>query len=429
MNTSTNGTNTKNALLERFLRYVKIDTKSDPESTTFPSSEKQFDLANVLYQELKDMGITDVTYDKEHCYVYATIPSNMDAEQAKNVPVIGFIAHMDTSPEISGKDVKPRVIENYDGKDIVLNEEQQIILSTEDDAALASYEGKTLIVTDGTTLLGADDKAGVSEIMTAAAEILAHPERPHGVIKIAFTPDEEVGAGVDHFDVEGFGAQFAYTVDGGHEGELEYENFNAASAKVFVNGKSIHPGSAKNRMVNASLLAGDFMQQLPAAQRPEHTEGYEGFYHLTSMKGSIEAAQLNYIIRDHDKELFEQKKAYFKQVCDFMNQKYGEGFFRVEIKDSYYNMKEQIMPVFHLIENAQQAMQDCGVEPQTTPIRGGTDGCRLSFMGLPCPNLFTGGHNFHGRYEYACLDSMLKSVEVIQRIVAIYAENACNPLR
>lgn len=414
---------TKNALLERFLKYVKIDTQSDEESTTSPSSQKQFQLAEVLYQELQNMGISDVYYDQQHCYVYASIPSNLEPGQAEKVPAIGFIAHMDTSPEISGKDVKPRVIENYDGKDIVLNAEQTIVLTTADDVCLPSYQGKTLIVTDGTTLLGADDKAGVAEIMTAIAEILVHPERLHGEIKIAFTPDEEVGAGVDHFDVERFGAQFAYTVDGGSEGELEYENFNAASAKVSVKGKSIHPGSAKNRMINASLLAADFIQQLPAAQRPEHTEGYEGFYHLTAMKGSIEDAELHYIIRDHDRALFEQKKRYFQQVCDFMNQKYGENLFQVTIKDSYYNMKEQILPAFHLIEHAQQAMQDCGVEPQVLPIRGGTDGCRLSFMGVPCPNLFTGGHNFHGRYEYACLDSMLKSVEVIQRIIALYAEN------
>lgn len=409
-------------LTERFIKYVKIDTQSDGDSSTFPSTKKQFQLADLLYKELQDMGITEITYDREYCYLYASIPSNMPAEQADKVPVIGFIAHMDTSPEISGADVKPRVIDHYDGGDIVLNEEKNIILSPADYPYLASYVGRSLIVTDGTTLLGADDKAGVAEIMTAVEELLANPKQPHGTIKIAFTPDEEVGGGMDHFNVEAFGAQFAYTIDGGAEGELEFENFNAASAKVYVSGKSIHPGDAKNRMINASLMAAEFIQQMPAEQTPEHTEGYEGFYHLNSMKGNIEHAQLHYIIRDHDREKFEKRKTYFQAACDFLNCKYGADIFRVEINDSYYNMKEQILPAYHLIETAQKAMLDNGVEPKIVPIRGGTDGSRLSYMGVPCPNLYTGGHNYHGRFEYACVESMESMVKVIRRIAALYAE-------
>lgn len=409
------------SVLERFLRYVKIDTQSDEESSTFPSTGKQFHLADVLYQELVDMGVTDLVYDREFCYLYASIPSNLPEEQAEKVPAIGFIAHMDTSPQVTGTNVRPRVVENYDGGDIVLNEERQIVLSPEDFPQLSSYKGRSLVVTDGTTLLGADDKAGVAEIMTAVEELLSHPDRPHGVIKIAFTPDEEVGDGMEHFNVETFGAKYAYTVDGGPLGELEFENFNAASAKVYITGKSIHPGYAKNKMINAALLAGAFMQQLPAEQTPEHTEGYEGFYHLYSVQGDIEHARLNYIIRDHDRDLFEKKKAYFQQVCDFMNSRYGAGTFRVEIKDSYYNMKEKILPEYHLIETARKAMLDNGVEPLIIPVRGGTDGCRLSFMGVPCPNLYTGGHNYHGRFEYVCVESMESMVKVIQSIAGYYA--------
>ena len=412
------------SVLERFLRYVKIDTQSDEESSTFPSTHKQFQLADILYQEFIDMGVEDVVYDRDCCYLYASIPSNLPQEQADLIPAIGFIAHMDTSPQITGANVNPRVIENYDGGDIVLNKDKQIILSPKEFSGLASYKGCSLVVTDGTTLLGADDKAGVAEIMAAAQELLCHPERPHGAIKIAFTPDEEVGAGMSHFQVETFGARYAYTVDGGPLGELEFENFNAASAKVFITGKSIHPGSAKNKMINAGLLAGAFMQQLPAEQTPEHTEGYEGFYHLSSVQGSIEHARLHYIIRDHDRSLFEKKKEYFQQVCDFMNKRYGEGTFRAEIKDSYYNMKEKILPEYHLIETARQAMIENQVEPQIVPIRGGTDGCRLSFMGVPCPNLYTGGHNYHGRYEYVCVESMESMVKVIQSIAKQYAMQA-----
>lgn len=412
-----------NSLMERFLRYVTIDTQSAEESDTFPSTRKQFDLADVLYEECRKLGMENLTYDREHCYVYASIPSNLPRDQADQIPVIGFIAHMDTSPEVSGSQVKPRIVKAYDGKDILLNEEKQIVLSPSDYPQLLSCKGRTLVVTDGTTLLGADDKAGVAEIMTAAEQILAHPERPHGTVRIAFTPDEEVGGGMDHFDVKAFGADYAYTVDGGREGELEFENFNAASAKVTITGKSIHPGDAKNKMKNASSLAGIFMQQIPAEQTPEHTEGYEGFYHLCSMKGDIEHAQLHYIIRDHDRKIFEERKAYFEQVCQFLNSRFGEDTFRVEIEDSYYNMKEQILPAKHLIETAKMAMEENGVTADIVPIRGGTDGARLSFMGIPCPNLYTGGYNYHGRFEYACVESMESMTRVIQSIVYHYAEN------
>ena len=408
-------------LADRFLKYVSIDTQSSKDSTSSPSTAKQFQLAELLYQELKEMGIEDVRLDRKYCYIYAGIPSNLPAEK-KDVPVIGLIAHMDTSPEISGARVKARMIENYDGEEVILNSEQNIVLSPSVYPELKNYTGKTLIVTDGTTLLGADDKAGIAEIMTAVEELLAHPERPHGEIRIAFTPDEEIGAGVDHFDVEAFGADFAYTVDGGAEGELEYETFNAASVNVEINGLSIHPGSAKNRMVNASLLAAELVGYLPAEQTPAHTEGYEGFYHLYGISGTIEKATVSYIIRDHDRNLFEEKKQYFVSVCNLMNQKYGEGTVQVEIQDSYYNMKEMIVPHFHLIETAKKAMEMNQVACKIAPVRGGTDGSRLSFMGIPCPNLYTGGHNYHGRFEYVCYESMKTMVQVIQTILKLYAE-------
>ncbi|MCI6733388.1 MAG: peptidase T [Lachnospiraceae bacterium] len=408
-------------LADRFLKYVSIDTQSSKDSTSSPSTAKQFQLAELLYQELKEMGIEDVRLDRKYCYIYAGIPSNLPAEK-KDVPVIGLIAHMDTSPEISGAGVKARMVENYDGEDVVLNSEQNIVLSPSVYPELKNYIGKTLIVTDGTTLLGADDKAGIAEIMTAVEELLAHPERPHGEIRIAFTPDEEIGAGVDHFDVEAFGADFAYTVDGGAEGELEYETFNAASVNVEINGLSIHPGSAKNRMVNASLLAAELVGYLPAEQTPAHTEGYEGFYHLYGISGTIEKATVSYIIRDHDRNLFEEKKQYFVSVCNLMNQKYGEGTVQVEIQDSYYNMKEMIVPHFHLIETAKKAMEMNQVACKIAPVRGGTDGSRLSYMGIPCPNLYTGGHNYHGRFEYVCYESMKTMVQVIQTILKLYAE-------
>lgn len=410
-------------VVDKFLKYVTIDTQSDEDSTTSPSTEKQKDLARLLVGELKEMGASDVRMDEEYGYVYATIPSTLK-EEGKEVPVIGFIAHMDTSPAVSGKDVKPRIVENYDGKDIVLNQELNIILPVEENPELLEYEGKKLIVTDGTTLLGADDKAGVAEIMTMAQTLLAHPEKEHGTIRIAFTPDEEVGRGVDHFDVEGFQADYAYTVDGGALGELEYESFNAAGARLHVNGYSVHPGSAKNKMLNAILLAQEFQSLLPVFETPAGTEGYEGFYHADRMTGTVESAQADYIIRDHSRELFEKKKAYFREAADFLNKKYGKEIFTVEMQDSYYNMKEKIYPEnAHLIDTAVKAMEEAGVTPLIAPIRGGTDGSRLSFMGLPCPNLCTGGMNYHGRYEYVCIESMEKCVEIILNIISLYAEH------
>ena len=410
-------------VVDKFLKYVTIDTQSDEDSTTSPSTEKQKDLARLLMGELKEMGASDVRMDEEYGYVYATIPSTLK-EGGKEVPVIGFIAHMDTSPAVSGKDVKPRIVENYDGKDIVLNQELNIILPVEENPELLEYEGKKLIVTDGTTLLGADDKAGVAEIMTMAQTLLAHPEKEHGTIRIAFTPDEEVGRGVDHFDVEGFQADYAYTVDGGALGELEYESFNAAGARLHVNGYSVHPGSAKNKMLNAILLAQEFQSLLPVFETPAATEGYEGFYHADRMTGTVESAQVEYIIRDHARELFEKKKAYFRETADFLNKKYGKEIFTVEMQDSYYNMKEKIYPEnAHLIDTAVKAMEEAGVTPLIAPIRGGTDGSRLSFMGLPCPNLCTGGMNYHGRYEYVCIESMEKCVEIILNIISLYAEH------
>lgn len=410
-------------VVDKFLKYVTIDTQSDEDSTTSPSTEKQKDLARLLVGELKEMGASDVRMDEEYGYVYATIPSTLK-EEGKEVPVIGFIAHMDTSPAVSGKDVKPRIVENYDGKDIVLNQELNIILPVEENPELLEYEGKKLIVTDGTTLLGADDKAGVAEIMTMAQTLLAHPEKEHGTIRIAFTPDEEVGRGVDHFDVEGFQADYAYTVDGGALGELEYESFNAAGARLHVNGYSVHPGSAKNKMLNAILLAQEFQSLLPVFETPAATEGYEGFYHADRMTGTVESAQADYIIRDHSRELFEKKKAYFREAADFLNKKYGKEIFTVEMQDSYYNMKEKIYPEnAHLIDTAVKAMEEAGVTPLIAPIRGGTDGSRLSFMSLPCPNLCTGGMNYHGRYEYVCIESMEKCVEIILNIISLYAEH------
>lgn len=402
---------------ERFLKYVSMDTMSDPSSSTFPSTAKQLKLAAVLKEEMEHMGLTEVTLD-EYGYVFGTIPSTIENYQGK---VIGFIAHMDTSPDASGADIKPRIIENYDGKDILLNGEKKIIMSIKDFPFLKDYTGKRLIVTDGTTLLGADDKAGVAEILTAAEYLMSHPEIPHGPVRIGFTPDEEVGGGADHFDVEKFHADFAYTIDGGAVGELEYENFNAAAAKVTITGVSIHPGSAKNKLVNAGLLAVEFENMMPAAQKPEYTEDREGFIHLHSMEGCVEQASMEYIIRDHDMELFEQKKLLMKNTADYMNQKYGAGTVSLEIKDSYYNMKEKIQPHMHLIHNAMAVYNSLGITPVIVPIRGGTDGARLSFMGLPCPNLGTGGHNFHGHYEFCCIESMEKEVEAIIELVKCYA--------
>lgn len=400
-------------VIEKFLNYVKIDTQSDESSTACPTTAKQHNLAKLLVKELGAMGADEITYDKEHCYVYATVPATKGCE---NRPVLGFIAHMDTSPAVTGENVKPRIIENYDGKDIVLNEEKNIVMKVSDFPELAEYTGKRLIVTDGTTLLGADDKAGVAEIMTMAEQLLLSRDIPHGKIRIGFTPDEEVGAGADYFDVKLFGADYAYTVDGGKLGELEYENFNAAGAKVTFHGRSVHPGDAKNKMVNALLLAMEFQNMLPVFENPMYTEKYEGFYHLDLLSGSVEKAQAEYIIRDHDKDKFEQKKETFLKIGDYLNEKYGKDTVLIEMKDSYYNMREIIEQHMQLIENAKAAMEETGVNPIVVPIRGGTDGARLSYMGLPCPNLCTGGHNFHGRFEYICADSMEKIVEMLLKI-------------
>ena len=393
---------------DKFLRYIAVDTQS-AEAETVPSTEKQFNLARMLCEELKAVGASDVRLDEQHAYVYGFIPSNVE----ENIPVLGFVAHMDTSPALSGKDVKARCIANYDGKDICLNEEKQIFMRVEEFPELPGYAGKELIVTDGTTLLGADDKAGIAEIMTMAEFLLNHPEVPHGKIAIAFTPDEEVGHGVDFFDIPGFGAAAAYTVDGGALGGIEYETFNAASARVRINGRSIHPGSAKNKMRNALRIALELDSLLPEADRPEHTEGYEGFYHLDAMNGTVESAVMDYIIRDHDRQKFEARKAFFASCCDFLNKKYGEDTAVPEINDTYYNLKDALTDHMDLIDRVCEAMRSIGVEPVITPVRGGTDGCHLSYAGLPCPNLFTGGHNYHGKYEYIVRESMEKSVELL----------------
>lgn len=397
-------------VMDRFLRYVQIDTQSDEEGTGTPTTEKQHELARLLVEELTKMGAEEITYDKEHCYVYASIPATEGMEKK---PVMGFISHMDTSPAVSGANVRPRIITAYDGEDIVLNSGLGIVMKTADFPELKEYQGKSLIVTDGTTLLGADDKAGVAEIMTMAEYLLSHRDVPHGKLRIGFTPDEEVGAGADHFDVELFSADCAYTVDGGKLGELEYENFNAAGARVTFHGRSVHPGDAKNKMKNALLTAMEFQGMLPVSENPMYTEKYEGFYHLDALNGDIERAVADYIIRDHSREKFEQKKALFEKAGAFLNEKYGEGTVEIELKDSYYNMKEIIEDHMELIDHAMEAMREAGVEPVVVPIRGGTDGARLSYMGLPCPNLCTGGHNFHGRFEYICIESMEAVVRIL----------------
>ena len=401
-------------VIELFLEYVQIDTESAEESTTMPSTMKQHDLAALLEKQLREMGAAEIVYDKEHCYVYASIPATVGCEDA---PVIGFIAHMDTSPAVTGAGVKPRIIENYDGRDIVLSEEKQVVMRVADFPELASCQGKRLIVTDGTTLLGADDKAGVAEIMAMASYLLQHPEIAHGKVRIGFTPDEEVGAGADHFNVELFGADYAYTVDGGPLGEMEFENFNAAGAKVSVHGRSVHPGSAKDKMRNAILMAQEFQSMLPVAENPMYTCGYEGFYHLDTLHGNVEEAVAEYIIRDHDRVKFEKKKEHFLRIAGYLNEKYGAGTFEIDMKDSYYNMREVIEKNMFIIEQAKEAMAQLDVEPIVSPIRGGTDGARLSFMGLPCPNLCTGGRNAHGKYEYACIDDMETIVKLLVRIV------------
>ena len=404
-------------VLERFLNYVVVDTESVEDVTCFPSSEKQKNLAKMLVEELKELGAENPHMD-EYGYVYATIPATSD----KKVPVLGFLSHMDTSPAMSGANVKPRIVKNYDGGEIVLNEKENIAMNPEMFPSLNHMAGQDLVVTDGTTLLGADDKAGIAEIMTMAELLLKDTSIPHGTIRIAFTPDEEVGAGVDYFDVKKFGAEFAYTVDGGGLGEIEYENFNAASGRLKIHGQSIHPGSAKGKMVNAILVGMEFQQMLPVFENPAYTEGYEGFFHLDRMAGGVEEAELFYIIRDHDKAKFEEKKARFEKTAAFLNDKYGVGTVECEVKDSYYNMKEKIEPYMFLIDNATKAMEQLGITPIITPIRGGTDGARLSFMGLPCPNLCTGGENYHGKYEYVSIQSMERIVELLLQIIKVYQE-------
>ena len=403
-------------VLERFLNYVVVETTSDPYAESFPSTKSQLDFGHTLMEEMKKLGLTDVTQD-EYGYVFGTIPSTVPDYKGK---ILGLIAHMDTAPAASGKNIKPRVIKNYDGAEIVLNAEKKIVMKPEDFPSLKQYVGQDLVVTDGLTLLGGDDKAGVAEIMTAAEYLINHPEIPHGPIRVGFTPDEEVGQGADYFDVKKFGADFAYTVDGGECGELEYENFNAASVFVDFTGLSIHPGSAKNKMINALLLAMEFQGMMPEAQKPEHTEGREGFIHLDVMEGSVEHASCEYIVRDHDFDLFKEKKEYMQRVADYMNGKYGEGTVSLRIEDSYYNMKRQIEPHYFLIENVLKVYEKLDIEPKIQPIRGGTDGSRLSFMGLPCPNLGTGGHNFHGHFEYVCVQSMEKCAEVLIELVKTF---------
>ena len=398
---------------ERFLHYVSFDTQSKDDEEQVPSTEKQRVLAEVLKRELEEMGASDVRMS-ENGYVYAVIPATAD----KPVKALGFISHMDTAPAMSGTDVRPRIVENYGGGDIVLNEEKQIVMRVKDFPGMADCVGKDLIVTDGTTLLGADDKAGVAEIMEMAEFFLSHPEIPHGKICIGFTPDEEVGRGADFFDVEGFGADVAYTVDGGPIGELEYENFNAASGKVEINGRGVHPRSAKGSMINALLVGMEFQSLLPVFENPMYTEGYEGFFHLDQFRGDVESAHMEYIIRDHDREKFEKKKELFEAAAAYLNRKYGEGTVVVKLKDSYYNMKEKIEPEnLYLIDIASEAMKALGIAPQVTPIRGGTDGARLSYMGLPCPNLCTGGYNFHGKYEFIPVQSIDTMVEILKDIV------------
>jgi tripeptide aminopeptidase len=409
----------KEKLLERFLRYIKVDTQSDPASNTFPSTEKQFDLARMLVEELKELGLTDAHVD-DNCYVMATLPANTE----KDIPVIGFLAHVDSSPDMSGKDIKPRIIENYDGGDLVLNKDTNTHLRVSDFPMLAKYKGQTLITTDGTTLLAADDKAGIAEIMTAVEHLVNHPEIKHGTIKIGFTPDEEIGKGVDHFDVKKFGAKYAYTLDGGEVGELQFENFNAAFAKVAIQGRNVHPGDAKHKMINAIIIGTEFNDMLPVFDRPEFTEHYEGFFHIMKFEGSVEEASMMYIIRDHDRKKFEDKKVLIQQVTDFLNHKYGEGTIKLEMKDQYFNMREKVEPVYHTVEIAEQAMKELGIKPIIRPIRGGTDGSRLSYMGLPCPNIFAGGHNFHGKYEYIALESMEKATQVILKMVDLYYQKA-----
>ena len=403
-------------LIDRFLRYVSVDTQSNPESESQPSAAKELDLLKMLKYELEAMGV-EAELD-EYGYVMATIPSNC----GKDVPAVGFIAHVDTAPDASGKDIKPQIIKDYDGGDIALKGVEGLYLKVEDFPEMKDYEGQTLITTDGTTLLGADDKAGVAEIMDAVQYIIEHPEFKHGKICIGFTPDEEIGRGVVKFDVEKFGADYAYTMDGGAVGELEYENFNAASASVKIQGSNLHPGYAKGKMKNAILIGMELNSLLPVEQRPEYTCGYEGFFHIIGFNGSVEEATFSYIIRDHDMDLYEKRKQTMQECVDFINRKYGEGTASVEIKHQYYNMRKMVEPHYHIIEKAVKAMEMEGIKPRIQPIRGGTDGANLSFKGLPCPNIFAGGHNFHGKLEFVPLESMIKASKVILNIISLFTE-------
>ncbi len=407
----------KQQLINRFISYVTIDTESNPNSITTPSSKNQWELAHKLVDELKSIGMEEVTLD-DNCYVMAALPSNVDFE----VPVIGFVSHMDTSPDFTARNVKPQIIENYDGKDIVLNERENIILSPSYFDDLLQYKGQTLITTDGTTLLGADDKAGICEIVSAMEYLIQHPEINHGKIRVCFTPDEEIGRGAHHFDVEKFGADWAYTMDGSQVGELEYENFNAAKAVVTIQGKIVHPGYAKGKMINSQHIATDFINSLPRLEKPEHTEGREGFFHLSSVQGGVDKTVLDYIIRDLDKNIFEARKEMFTKLATEINSQLENNLVTVKLTDQYFNMREKIEPVMHIVDIAEEAMIAAGVTPIIKPIRGGTDGSQLSYMGLPCPNIFAGGHNFHGRYEYIPVESMQKATEVIVKIANLTAE-------
>jgi tripeptide aminopeptidase len=403
-------------LVNRFLDYVKIETTSNESSTSVPSTTTQMEFAKKLVQELKYLGMSDVSVD-DNGYVMATLPANIE----KNVPIVGFIAHMDTSPDMSGLNVKPNIITNYNGGDIILNNDKNITLSPKDFPELNDHIGMDLITTDGTTLLGADNKAGIAEIVTAMEYLIKNPQIKHGTVKVGFTPDEEIGRGADYFDVEKFNADFAYTIDGGPIGELEYENFNAASAHITIQGRNVHPGSSKNKMINSILVAQELNSMLPALEIPEATEGYEGFYHIVHFNGTVENTSISYIIRDHSMEKFEHKKKIITSAVNFLNEKYGN-IIKLELKDSYYNMKEKIEPVMYVIDIAKKAMEDIGITPIIKPIRGGTDGARLSYMGLPCPNIFTGGLNYHGKYEYISIQGMEKALYTILRIIEIIAE-------
>jgi tripeptide aminopeptidase len=406
----------KQHLINRFVSYVTVDTESDPTSESTPSTEKQWDLANALVEELKSIGMQEVSID-ENAYIMATLPSN----SAKKLPIIGFISHFDTSPDFTGANVKPQIIENYDGNDIILDKEQNIVLSPTYFEDLLLYKGQTLITTDGNTLLGADDKAGITEIISAMEYLINHPEIEHGTIKVGFTPDEEIGRGAHKFDVKKFGADWAYTMDGSQVGELEYENFNAAGAIVTVKGKIVHPGYAKGKMINSMYIATEFINSLPQLETPEHTEGREGFFHLHNMIGAVEETKLQYIIRDHDRSHFEARKNVINKLAEDLNTQYGRDVISIKIKDQYFNMREKIEPVMHIVDIAEKAMIEANIKPLVKPIRGGTDGSQLSYMGLPCPNIFAGGHNFHGRYEYVPVESMQKAIEVIVNIAQLVA--------